>query len=626
MLKKTPDRKCFQLDERQPYLKKSYRSLALVMERRHVEALEPGDDDTLIVSSNWLLWQECLQEQRHCVHADLGILGWDALELGNNHFMDIHDWVYVDGRDATLFHGVSLGRKFRSGTSLVMADYMKLKRSLQTLIERFSPEEVVFFDFRTDYGFLDREERFHILREVALERNLKVADREDTSGSSKTDFPTIQSYGFLVENRPSLKSFLKSASLAVFESFFSLLSICIRSLAPGRPTVFIAATALNGVPLLENFDGKGILPLYLARIFPNKRDFLGLINYVKKGGLLVGAGKLKLKSPDRGAVDEIERRLEAAWKTPADGVEGALRRYIGRNILGLNKFHKVAEDVLWAERLLERHKPDQIFTDGFMTPLSTTFLELAKARGIRTAAAWHAPIIQNVRFEVLGSNPKYPPLVDRLFTWGKAQEGWLDAISAKVETIRTGSPISGQQRPATSFTEKRQRVLVVQYFISYYNYQSPACHEYYFYVESIRMLLKLGYSQIRVKLHPGTKKSRYYKKIADYYGFECDICSSGAFKEHVAWADFVIGPPTSGTMLESMGMGKPHYAVMLPPSSIDMTYLEGRQVFSDFESLGRALSEGCVADQGAFLNNFISCDDISNPARRMWDALRDNAA
>ncbi len=626
MLKKIPDYKCFRLDERLPYLKKSYRSLALVMERRHVEALEPGDDDTLIVSSNWLLWQQCLREQRHCVHADLGILGWDALQLGNNHYMDIHDWVYVDGRDATLFHGVSLGRKLRSETSLVVADYRKLKRSLEALIERFSPEEVVFFDFRTDYGFLDREERLRILQEVAREQNLRIADRGDASGGSESDFPTIQSYGFLTENRPSLKSFLKSAALAVFEHFFNLLSICLRALAPDRPTVLIAATALNGIPLLENFDGKGVFPLYLAKMLPNKRDFLGLINYLKKGGLLVAAGRPKLQPSDRDAVVAIERRLQAAWKTPADGVAGALRRYIGKNVLRLNKFHEVAEDMLWAECLLERHKPDQIFTDGFMSPLCTTFLELAKARGIRTAAAWHAPIIQNVRFEALGSNPKYPSLVDRLFTWGKAQEDWLEAISAKVETVRTGCPISGQRRFPALSSGRPQKVLVVQYFISYNNFQSPACHEYYFFVESVRMLLKLGYSQIRVKLHPGTNKSRYYKKIADSFSFECDIVSSRAFKEHVAWADFVIGPPTSGTMLETMGMGKPHYPVMLPPSSMDMTHLQGLWVFSDFQSLGQALSEGYVPDQGAFLNNFISYDDIPNPARRMWDALRDNAA
>ena len=139
------------------------------------------------------------------------------------------------------------------------------------------------------------------------------------------------------------------------------------------------------------------------------------------------------------------------------------------------------------------------------------------------------------------------------------------------------------------------------------------------------MLLNLGYSQIRVKLHPGTKKSRYYKKIAEHFGFECTICSSGVFKEHVDWSDFVIGPPTSGSMLEAMGMGKPHYAVMLPPSSIDMTYLQGRQVFTNFESLSQALSDGCVPDQSAFLNNFISYGNIPNPAQRLWDELRDNA-
>ena len=64
------------------------------------------------------------------------------------------------------------------------------------------------------------------------------------------------------------------------------------------------------------------------------------------------------------------------------------------------------------------------------------------------------------------------------------------------------------------------------------------------------MLRDLGYSKIRLKLHPGSPKSRYYTRIAKFFDVECEMFAEGLFADFVAWADFAIGPATTGAMLE----------------------------------------------------------------------------
>ncbi len=80
-------KRCFHIDDTVPYVRASYRRLALVTDQHHVDVLD-ADDDTLIVSSDWLLWQECLHNGLHCVLAARGIPGWgDWAEFSTNYYV-----------------------------------------------------------------------------------------------------------------------------------------------------------------------------------------------------------------------------------------------------------------------------------------------------------------------------------------------------------------------------------------------------------------------------------------------------------------------------------------------------------------------------------------------------------
>ena len=102
-------KRCFHINDDVPHLRASYRRLALVTDRRQVDLLN-ADEDTLIVSSDWLLWQECLHDGLHCILAGRGIPGWgDWEKFGNDYYLHPNDWLYVNGEDATLFEASPWG-------------------------------------------------------------------------------------------------------------------------------------------------------------------------------------------------------------------------------------------------------------------------------------------------------------------------------------------------------------------------------------------------------------------------------------------------------------------------------------------------------------------------------------
>ena len=113
--------------------------------------------------------------------------------------------------------------------------------------------------------------------------------------------------------------------------------------------------------------------------------------------------------------------------------------------------------------LLDRHKPDVVLTDGLQNVLTTTFLELAKKRGIATVATWHSPYIQDVKISIFGGDPRIPPVVDTCFTWGRIHEKWLARNGTRCKAVRTGSVVNAHYRRRPPRDGGRNRGLILQY-------------------------------------------------------------------------------------------------------------------------------------------------------------------
>ena len=619
-------KRCFHINDDVPHLGASYRRFALVTDQRHVDLLGADDGDTLIVSSDWLLWQECLHNGLHCVLASRGIPGWgDWEEFGADYYLRTHDWLYVNGEDATLFRGVSLGRKFVRQVSLVIADYEIKTRALEVLTERFGPRQYIYFDYRTDDDFVDDGERFSIVCSVAERFGIDVVDRRDRLAPVNAECAVYALYKSPETGGNPGQNKAAQACLAVFEWVADGLSRLRRFLGRARPSVLLLNNQMTALPLIEKFDGAALYPMFLAKLFPHKKNLGFVAKSIANGILLISAPKRPLSDDDHRAVDAIHSTLEEAWKSPATGREAVVRRHVRKHILAPKLLYGKALDVTWAERVLDRHKPDQIFTDSVQNTTTTTFLEVARQRGIPAAVTWHGPYIQDVKLEIFGCDPRFGPLVDRCFTWGRNHEDWLDNISAKTAKVRIGNLVCGPYRRTPPTARKRGHALVLQYFTPNRDFAAPTSHEYFYFVNTVRMLRDLGYSGIRFKFHPGLPKFRYYKRIADFFDMECEMFAEGPFKDFVAWADFAIGPATSGAMLEVMVAGKPYYPILLPPHSVNTKYLDGSPVYTNLNSLRLALEAGEVPDQRKLLNDFNSFDEIPDPAARVWQVLRGEA-
>lgn len=614
-------KRCFQFEDEIPHRKGTYRRLALVSHRRHVDRLEP-DGETLIASSDWLLWQQCVQEGRPCIHAEAANAGWDARNTVNNYFLSGNDWVYVDGKDATEFRGVSLGRKFIRETGYVVVDYEKLSHCLENIAQKYGPKEILFFDYRIDNGSLDIPTRLNIVREVAAGRGASVTDLSDPVDNAEMGLFFSLEYSTASRAGGDWRTLAGRLVRRLFESAVTALSFLHRRTDSDRPTVLFLLTGLNTIPLLERFDGRGIFPILPAEIFPRKKNAGFLLRCLAKGVLLVGSPRSSLTEAERDAVESINSRLEAAWKVSASGRVEALHRYVRQYILKPGRFYEKARETKWAECFLNRHRPDQIFTDGLKNATYSTFLELAKARGIATTAIWHGPYVHDMKVGVFGSDPRVTPLIDLCLTWGEAQEIWLEQISAKTAPLRTGNPVAGQYRRLPKREGNGRHALVLQYAFPNKDVGTRVSVEFAYFVETIRMLRDCGYTDIRFKLHPGSPKLRYYRVVAEYFNIECELHDSGLFRDFVAWADIVIGTVASGSMLEVAAAGKPYFPVLLPPNSANMRYLETCRIFTDFESLGEAVRAGNAPDLRGYLEFYSSLDQIADPAQRVWQALR----
>ena len=617
-------RACYALGDSPPGLRDGYRCLALVSHPRHLRELDVADEGTLVVAHSWLLWQEAMADGWHCVHYESEAARRKSTDQATDLHVRSNDWLYEGGgEDPTVFHGVSLGRRFSREIGLLIMERERLERSLECLITRYRPSELMFIDFRADYSVMDCPGRLALVEEIANQHGIAVRDRRDPPAGDDPHLPFAEFYGRDVQEEtaqePATVTWARRGLVALLDGLGNLR----RRLSPGRPAVFVASTHLTTLPLIENFGSGELFALILADWYPRKRNAAFLARNLVRGVLPAGCRRPRLDGEDAGEIARIEDRLEEAWRAPPRGHEREIRRYVKERIIAPGRLRAMAADVKWAERLLTKHRPDMMLSDGLDYYLCHIFFIVAKRLGIATAATWHAPYIQDVRMGILGGDPRVESAVDLFLTWGPINETWLDATGATAEAIRTGSPTVQRSPLAPARSEKRDRVLLLQYAATGEDHVFPQAAQFPFFVETVRMLRRVGFSQVRLKVHPGPYSKEHYRMVAEAFGLDCAIYRDEPFQDLVAWADIVIGPVVSGAMVEVLGAGKPYYPVLLRPHAVNMRYLKGHPVFSSVEKLGDALLGDEAPDFGDLIDDFAGIGQIPNPARRTWEVLRD---
>ena len=617
-----PARDCLRLGDALARLRPRYRRIALVSGRAHLAGLDRSDDQTLVVCCNWLIWQELEASMPHSIYIDAGLVDWDDADLPNDGQAYDSDWALRDGEDVTVFRGVPLGRLFATEVGMLVATYWKLEQALRSLLRRFRPDTLVFFDLRIDQNEIDVSARKIVVDTVCAELGVDVVDRSDPSARDDSDSPMASWRGGATGSRPNL---LRRLALAVYLAVAGAAAGLMLRLYKNRYRVLLAVNTSISAPLLRAFRPGRTIPVVFARNTPDKMR--SLIRHALMGIPMATLPPAKLDRNDQARLSDIKRDLAACWAGPITGLQKAVRNYLQTHVIGSGRFEQMAALVRRSERLFERTAPDRIVVDSVKGQAHRIYIEQAHRRGVAVDYIWHGPFaLQNLRFEALGSDPRFPPRVTRMLSWGPVNDGWLDAVEARTERVTVGNPIlDAYADPPAVAPADRRRALLLQYTPIITDLKGLNANQFEFFVETARMLREIGYDEIIVKLHPGLWRTDYYQRIAELFSLDVSIRQSEPFQELVDWADVVIGPAASGAMLETLASGKPYYAMLLPPHSLDTSYAKSVDFISSVDELRAALTAGRPIRTNEILDDYCSSSDIPSASRRLWQVFGDDA-
>ena len=504
MNKAPPRRQPVSVEAARDGLKDRYARLALVAHERHLAQLDLADTDTLVVSSDWLAWQKAAAEGRHCIPAEWGILAWKGSDsLHTDLRIRANDWVYVDGHDATLFRGASLGKAFV--TVRVVAAGVRMERALSSLIEAFRPKEVIYFDFRAESNTLDAQSRLFVASSVASDHGVTVHDRSDPVDANDPGLPMV-AVDFNAPTKRTGSELSKHALVTAFGGVLHAYSRVVQSLFRRRRNILIMLNTSLSVPLMESYAGGTVRPVFLSANQSKKPGFLW--SCIKKGALLITALPCRLSAAEKKRIRGMIATLEGAWAKPASLVEELARRYARKRFLNEGDLFALARQVKKAERVLRVHSPYRLVVDGVQNPPQRIYVDLAHGMGLPVDYIWHSPCApERLKVDAFGGDPRSPPLISRHLSWGNTNDEWLDAIGAKCGRVRVGYPIGEAYRRVVppSSKERSGAVLVIEHSAVGLDLGVLNATKYSYFVSVMRFLKAKGYKDAIFKVHPGPR-------------------------------------------------------------------------------------------------------------------------
>ena len=273
---------------------------------------DQSNGEILIVSCDWLLWQKLTFEGWHVVYYELGNIEWQGTDaLATDLFNSANDWILdINGEDPTIFRGVSLGRLFGGEMTMALVNYHRLSRSLKTLISKFSPEEIWFYDFKYEINHLNIDLRRKLVSSITEKFGLKLIDTKNNKGLTTADNKNV-SVQRHIEHSPIRLVLGTIYSLAIEVSF---LFCSIFSLS--RPKVLL----LVGQDLAEvfargyRFKETAHTPIFFGRTI--RRQFKLIFHCFKNRMLLVNSWKIHISRSDASQIQRIYSSIEYLISTP----------------------------------------------------------------------------------------------------------------------------------------------------------------------------------------------------------------------------------------------------------------------------------------------------------------------
>jgi len=598
-----------------PWLRPAYDRVAVVSHHRHLAALDPADPATLVVATDWLLWQRCLAEGRHAVHFEHQLAAYPPERPPVGEMMQRNCvWPYDGARDVTRVRGVSLGLLFVREMALFAQACERLYYGIERLCRHFSVRTIALHGVYGDLNLIDEAAARLLLGQLAAALGVAFVDRTEAVAATDPDFPCPPVF----VARPPGPAW-HAALRALYTRGVGLVSAVAWRWRGRPPKVLLLLDVGQALGLLGSFADRRLAPVVDAGASPKSRAFLG--ESWRRGILPVGLPGGRLDRADRAALAAIGPALEQAWAgTPADPIETMRRDYVRRRLIGAGRFAEAARMVVRHARLLDRHRfarivvGDADFNHGRVTAC------LARARGIPVDEIFNGIFITDWRTPSRCGTPDEPPVLARILGWGEATRSWVTATESPVPVEVTGTPSVDTYRPLPARPGPPRRVLILPPYSIEIDPAALNGRVGQALVEMGRMLRRRGF-EIRVKVHPGHANPAWYQQVFDRFGIEAQVFGAGSVRPHLDWADLVIGPPTTGAMAESLAGGRPYYPFVCRPTCLGLGHMPFLRVFFDTAELEQALAEGWAPDCARTLAHLCGTDGSVPASRRIWAAI-----
>ena len=524
-----------------------------------------------------------------------------------------------------MFRGVSLGRLFGGEMTMALVNYHRLSRSLKTLIVKFCPKEIWFYDFKYEINHLNIDLRRKLVESIAKKSGLKLFDIKNKL------LPETDNKNISVQRGKEHGHIRLALGTIYFLAIeISTFLYSIFSFAKPKVLLLVGQDLAEVFALGYHFKNTAHTPIFFGRTI--RRKFKLIFHCMKNRMLLVNSWKIRISKLEARQIQSIYSSIEHLISTPESDLSQFTSDYIRANILNKKTLSDKAIEVKSSEVLINRYNPSRIVVDSARSSRHLQYIELAKSKNIPVDYTWHSPLLpQNFKIGALGGDPRQPTFVDRILTWGKTNEEWARRIGAKQPFVQIGSPKgekiisdSVQWRSSKKSTKKNMNILLLQYTYVVTDLAGTTANMYGMFVNGVRVLKSAGYRNIQFKIHPGPGRwtIENFKKIEQYYDLRCNIMKTAPFERCLEWADIVIGPTCTGTLYETIAAGKPYIPIILQPQdTIDLRYFRNFPVITSIDEIPEAIEVDIEIPAKELLKSTYGADNAVEPSKRFWAAM-----
>lgn len=590
--------------------------LVLASSLAELSDLDPQEPGLAVFHTDWLSavsWQE---QGGLAFHYEAFLLNWPE-ELGaqDDFQQRATRWMYRDGRDVTQFLDVSLGKQFNWEAAGIRLAAGRMLAVLNRALDLLRPTAVEFRGLRTEYDFVDSHSLFALARDAANRLGLVIVDARRETQAPRLD-PELPFQG---EFPP--QPWLRSLGLRAAELTIDVLSRLSGLMTPrSAARVFIIHNLLVVKSLIEHLPVGSAAPVLAARMHPKRPSFL--LDAWKKGVRLVALPSVRLSATDRDNLQALRAAIESLpIFSSQDTLDRAVAHYLRDHVLKPGVIENKALEVLQYRKLFARERPQRILVGDSENHLVRLASEIAQSLGIGVDELPNGMFLAAQRMDNRSGDGLRRPVIDRLLAWGDANLRWADKSRVAVPTVKTGYPVADNLAKTPAPPASGQgRALILPLHVDKTDLTGLYGEVFVNMVRMAKAAGDAGYSQLRIKVHPGFIHLDYYREVARRFSLDAEVIKDGPLLPHIIWSDVVIGPVNSGAMIETAALGRPYLSVLNPPTAIDTELAEPARPVMPSMLAERLRSRG-FENAAAILSGIAGREEGQDAGRRVWRAL-----